>query len=489
LLLKERSFSEMKKRQGKTALMIVGVLTLTAGPLYGNGNEQPPPIPAEEQPEVLTRGPIHEAFAGPVNLQLQPGLVAPTQPPANIIENPPTDRPVGTQFVWVPGYWAWDSERNGYIWISGCWRAAPPNMYWVSGYWAKVPEGWQWVPGFWMPVTSAGQIEYLPAPPSIDEVQPSGAAPYPDNIWVPPCWYWYQGQYVRRPGYWLAARANWVWMPSHCVWTPRGYVFIRGYWDYLLDRRGVLFAPVYFPSTIYRRPGFSYSLSVVVNTANLQFSLFTYPRYWHYYFGDYYDDTYICIGIYPWFECERRYTWYDPIYQHNRWHFRRTNPKWDEHERDEYDRRRANKDLRPPKTYHEMENRLAKLPEPQRRNLRMAEPIRAFVADKKSPLKFGNIKTNAQEKLSRQSTDVHKFRKERSRWESPATGQKTVRSSVEHKVPITQPEQVKIPASPVTGRRNFMNIFKKSPPSRPANERKTEIKKDSRTRGNRDKNN
>ncbi len=272
-------------------------------------------------------------------------------------------------------------------------------------------------------------------------------------------------------------------MPSHYVWTPRGYVFVGGYWDYVLDSRGVLFAPVYFPRTIYQRPGFSYSLSIVVDTGNLQFSLFTCPRYWHYYFGDYYDDTYIGIGIYPWFEFERYHTWYDPIYEYNRWHFRRTDPHWDEHDRDEYNRRRADKDLRPPRTYHEMENRLVRLPEPQRRNIRMAEPISTFVADEKSPLKFENIKTNAQEELSRQSTDVHKFREERSRWESPATGQKTVQSSVEHKVPMTQPERVKIPASPVIGRRDSLNIFKKSPPSRPDNELKTEIKNDRRTQG------
>jgi hypothetical protein len=470
------------------ALTVV-LLTLAVNPLYGNANEKPPPIPAEENPDVLTRGPVHEAFAEPVDLQFQPGLVVPTQPPANIVENPPTDRPAGTQFVWVPGYWAWDSERNGYIWISGCWRAAPPNMYWVSGYWAKAAEGWQWVPGFWMPVTSVGQIEYLPAPPAMEEVQPLGAPPYSDNIWVPSCWYWYQGQYIRRPGYWLAAKTDWVWMPSHYVWTPRGYVFVGGYWDYVLNRRGILFAPVYFPRTVYERPGFSYSLSIVVNIGNLQFSLFTRPRYCHYYFGDYYDDTYISIGIYPWFECKQRHTWYDPIYEHNRWRYRKTDPKWDEHERNEYARRRADKNLRPPRTYHEMKNGLVRLPEPQRRNIRMAEPLSAYIADRKSPLKFENIKTNTQEKVSRQSTDVHKFRKERSRWESPTKGQKTVQSSVEHKVPITQPEQVKIPSSPVIGRRNLLDMFKKSPPSRPAEEHKTQIRDGRRTKGGRDKNN
>ena len=44
-----------------------------------------------------------------------------------------------------------------------------------------------------------------------------------------------------------------------------------GYWDYALDRRGVLFAPVYFPRHIYERPMFSYTLSIAVDIDNLEF--------------------------------------------------------------------------------------------------------------------------------------------------------------------------------------------------------------------------
>ncbi len=44
---------------------------------------QPPPVPSQEQPEVLTSRPVHEAFAEPVTLQAQAGLVVPNQPPAN----------------------------------------------------------------------------------------------------------------------------------------------------------------------------------------------------------------------------------------------------------------------------------------------------------------------------------------------------------------------------------------------------------------------
>jgi hypothetical protein len=117
-------------------LSLIAVLSFSATAAFSQQVAQtvPPPMPAQEQPEVLTRGPVHEAFAEPVNLEFQAGLVAPTQPPANIEEIPPADRPAGDHFVWVPGYWSWDADRSGYIWVSACWRVAPPDMSWMPGY-------------------------------------------------------------------------------------------------------------------------------------------------------------------------------------------------------------------------------------------------------------------------------------------------------------------------------------------------------------------
>ena len=509
----------------KTAIALLITMALGVVPLHGETTGQPPPTPAQEQPEVLTRGPIHEAFAEPVELEAQRGLVAPTPPPANIVESPPEERPAGRQFVWVPGYWAWDSERISYIWLSGCWRAAPPNRYWVPGYWFKTEGGWEWVPGFWAPVASPQEIEYLPAPPAIVEVQPPGPPPTPDNIWVPPCWYWSRGGYVWRPGYWVVAQADWVWVPSHYVWTPRGYVFVAGHWDYSLVRRGVLFAPIYFPRPVYVHPGFSYALSVVVDIGMLQFSLFTYPRYSHFYFGDYYDDVYIGIGIFPRFECERRHTWYDPIYEHDRWRHHRIEPDWGEHERREYDRRKADRDLRPPRTYSEMEYRQARMPESERRSIQIAEPLSAVVADKRTSQRFKGIKTDEREKLSRDAANVQRFGEERSRWESTSAGPQAVEPRKERERPVTpptertesvtppteherpvtrssehrepaapsgnrsptsvpprevnldRPERVTIPDPPIADRQRGLGIFRKSPPSRPADEQRTDVQR------------
>jgi hypothetical protein len=217
------------------------------------------------------------------------------------------------------------------------------------------------------------------------------------------------------------------------------------------------------------------------------------------------------MGIYPWFECERLHTWYDPIYEHDRWRHRRTEPDWEEHQRHEYALRRADKDYRPAKIYHEVKTTQTGLPESQRKDIQMARPLSTVVADKSNPMKFEQIKTDARQKLSMQATDLHKFSEERNRWESASAGPKTVQPPSEHKGPVTsptehrdlvttpagrkpasvplreanltKPEQVKIPSPPVVGRRGGPGIFEKGPPSRPAGEQKTEVKD---TRGDKD---
>lgn len=458
----------------RTIGWIAGLIVLLgSGPLGWNRTrsvlaEDPPPPPDQEQIEVLTRGPVHEAFAEPVTLEVQAGLIVPNQPPANIEEIPPVDRPAGEHFAWVPGYWSWDSDRNGFIWVSACWRAGPPNTYWVPGYWAPVADaaevrragvhvsvgglsvnvgggqasptraaGWEWVSGFWA-ANGAQEIEYLPAPPAPMDLEPPGPPPSADNMWVPGCWYWQNERYVRRPGYWLEQRVNWVWEPAHYRWTPRGYVFEAGHWDYSLDRRGVLFAPAYIPRSVYDRAGFSYSPSIAIDLGALSVNLFTYPRYGHYYFGDYYDDAYLSMGIYPRFESDRRHTWSDPLYTYDRWHNSRNDTQWVQSQRQVYDQRRSSKDLRPARTYREMERRVATMSEAQRRSYELAKPAQTLAAVKGSALKFERIDADTRQKISKQALDAHKFRDERSKWESTgSTNPKALKPEADKATPLT----------------------------------------------------
>ncbi len=491
-------------------LGVLSWIVFAAGPAAA---QAPPPIPPEEEPagaEVETRGPVHEAFAEPVTLQAEAGLVAPQEPPPPIAEVPPADRPQGEGYVWVPGYWSWDTDRNDFLWVSACWRVAPPNMNWVPGYWTPVSAGWEWVPGFWTPA-SPQAIDYLPAPPAPREVDPPGPPPGPTSVWVPGCWYWSQGRYIARHGYWVQEQPGWMWVPSHFRWSPRGYVFLPGHWDYALDQRGVLFAPVYFPRAVYAQVGFSFSPHIAINIGLLVGNLFACPRYSHYYFGDYYDDSYVRIGIYPQFEGERNHAFYDPIYQSERCRYRREDPRWEEHQRENYELRRREVDMRPARTYHDQQVRAAKLSDSQRRSFELAGPMRTVVAGEANPPTLEPITSEKRQQISSKGAELHRYRDQRRGWENPAPASpatpsrpapspapanrpgsapegrraapageqpapgasRTPPSAAPHEVRLTHPDHVKIPASPVAGRSVAQgDRARKGPPPTPSGERK-----------------
>ena len=139
--------------------------------------------------QVLTSGPVHEAFAETVSFDPEPGLVAPKAPPPAIEELPPEQRPEGVNVAWIPGYWAWDDERTDFLWVSGIWRSLPPGRQWVPGYWARSGQGAQWTSGYWADAKDS-EIEYLPEPPTTVEVGPNVTAPSADYRWLPGCWLW-----------------------------------------------------------------------------------------------------------------------------------------------------------------------------------------------------------------------------------------------------------------------------------------------------------
>jgi hypothetical protein len=304
-------------------------------------------------PEVLTRGPVHEAFAEVVNYNPKAGEVVAKQPPAPIEEMPPTEKPTG-DYIWIPGYWAWDAERDNYIWISGVWRLPPPGTTWVPGYWSQAATGYQWVSGYWGPATVAGgrqtvETEYLPPPPQSVESGPVGVAPGDQYFWIPGCWKWVGDRYVWRPGRWWTAYDNWIWIPDRYVWTPAGYVFIAGHWDYSLDQRGIAFCPVYYPRPYYMPPGYYFSPSICIEAGVLHGYLFCRPAWGHYYFGDYYDPAFVRFGFYPCFGVSVGIG-YEPFYVHDRWYYRH-DPMWERRQREDYAYRYGHPEARPPHTY------------------------------------------------------------------------------------------------------------------------------------------
>src|SRR6266404_2628605 len=138
---------------------------LLAAVLLVDGNNNSARAVAPEQAEVLARGPIHEAFAQPLeDAKPNAGATAPKAPPAPVEENPPELKPEGEAVQWVPGYWQWDEERGEFIWLSGTWRNPPPQRRWVPGSWREVDGVWQWSPGFWAP-ENQDDLSYQAPPP------------------------------------------------------------------------------------------------------------------------------------------------------------------------------------------------------------------------------------------------------------------------------------------------------------------------------------
>lgn len=300
---------------GAVSVLICCVVIVMSQHARGQETAELPAAPlgeSEQDVEILMRGPVHEAFAEPYVSDPEPGLVAPKQPP-DPIEEIPAEREDVEGLQWIPGYWAWDEDRDDFIWVSGVWRKAPPGRTWVPGYWTEADGGWRWVSGFW---TSAadGVVEYVPPPPESVESGPASPSPGDDYFYIPGCWVYQSDHYVWRAGYWTACRPDWVWIPSSYCWTPHGCVFVSGYWDYLPTHRGTLYAPVCFRRPVYLVDRYCYRPCCRIDTGPALFiHLFIHPRHHHYYFGDYYAAHYRS-HIVPWVSISVRSHGYDPLH-------------------------------------------------------------------------------------------------------------------------------------------------------------------------------
>ena len=326
---------------------IVGLLAAVGQTAPGAGSRRPLRNPPEPGIIVQARGPVHEAFAQPSDVNPQPGPVVPRQPPPPIPEEPPEQRPPGDNVQWLPGYWGWDSDRNDFVWVSGFWRVPPPGRHWVPGHWTEVEGGWQWISGFWT-AAAEDSLSYLPSPPASLDVGPSVPAPDENSLYVPGNWIYRLDRYAWQPGFWQDMRPGCIWTPARYCWTPRGDIYVDGYWDRCLEDRGLLFAPVSFDRPLWTTPGWYYQPRFAVGLGGLLGSLFARPYSGHYYFGDYYGAGYDRLGFQPWYQYGPRF--HDPLFDYYRW-AHRGQPGWYSGLRDTYLARRDGRLARPPHTW------------------------------------------------------------------------------------------------------------------------------------------
>ena len=273
-----------------------------------------------EDGAAMLRGPVHEAFAEQFTTNPTPSEIVGKEPPEPINEEPPEFRPEGENIQWIPGYWGWDVQSEDFIWVTGVWRALPPDQQWIAGYWTKTDDGWQWISGFWTTTTSE-ELVYLPQPPETIEAGPSTQAPGDDYFWIPGNWQYNQNQYNWQAGYWSQGYDDWVWIPNRYVWTPSGCIYRDGYWDYGIQARGTMFCPMTFRSG-YRQ---TFRPRYLVETGPLWLAnLFVNPGLNHYYFGNYYGYR----GnrqLYPWVNYYQRSRGYDPLFSYYAYQNRNTN--------------------------------------------------------------------------------------------------------------------------------------------------------------------
>ena len=343
------------------AVALIGLASWMLPASPGHAQDAPPPLPlpdawpapirkaaTQRGHEVLTNGPVHEAYAEPTALNPAPPMVIPTQPPAPVEELPPDVKPDGQNVVWIPGYWAWDDGRKDFIWVSGIWRDTPPNHAWVAGYWSPAGGGgFQWTPGIWAP-SNVEQVNYVPQPPQSLETGPNTPAPTANDFWVPGTYEYVDARYVWRAGYWTAAQPDWIWIAAHYVWTPSGYLFIPGHWDYELSHRGVIVRAGGVRWHLLGRPPDCLWSAGRHRSGVLTVDFFVRPNYYHYYFGDCYGPAYVGWGFHPWFGVG---IGYDPLFTYYRWYNIRRDPEWDHRDRERFVYMDRHPEARPPRTY------------------------------------------------------------------------------------------------------------------------------------------
>jgi hypothetical protein len=96
--------------------------------------------------------PAHAQMAVDVTVDVAP-------PPLPYYEQPPIP---DEGYIWVPGYWAWDTVALDYFWVPGTWVQPPqPELLWTPAWWGWADGRYGFHPGYWGPeVGYYGGIDY-----------------------------------------------------------------------------------------------------------------------------------------------------------------------------------------------------------------------------------------------------------------------------------------------------------------------------------------
>lgn len=90
------------------------------------------------------------AVAAPAGAQISIGIsVGVPPPPLLVYDQPPLP---GPDYIWTPGYWAWDDVVDDYYWVPGTWVLAPrPGLLWTPPWWGWDDGEYVFHSGYWGP--------------------------------------------------------------------------------------------------------------------------------------------------------------------------------------------------------------------------------------------------------------------------------------------------------------------------------------------------
>ena len=81
--------------------------------------------------------------------QIASGATAGVQAPPPIPDYPQPPAPA-PDYVWTPGYWAWNASESNYYWAPGTWARPPrPRLLWTPGFWALSNGVYAFTAGHW----------------------------------------------------------------------------------------------------------------------------------------------------------------------------------------------------------------------------------------------------------------------------------------------------------------------------------------------------
>jgi hypothetical protein len=206
-----------------------------------------------------------------------------------------------------------------------------------------------------------------------------------------------------------------------------------------------MFAPVYYPQPVYAQPSFAFTPSITITGSAITANLFVQASTNQYFFGDFYAQNYVSVGIVPWFSFSFATgppVYYDPLFSFYAVVNIRQNPRWIVETRQTYVLRQQNIALRPPRTYLE-QTRLVERNAMLSREMgafdhrAMGMPLARLAADRN--MKLERVSQAERQQIRQQVAQLHQVREARFRQE-----RESARSG-----PLDRPRTVNMPHSPV----------------------------------------